>query len=250
MRIFITALIAVLGLAAANSYAADIRPSAKDTPAHLLPSAVEAPRSWTSVWIAALAGYDMSNTDLSLDVFNTHREAHEGSAGLDGLGGEGFTGTLQVGGDYQFGRVVVGGWGEYTFGGVESSAFVSGAGRLDIDQNDSYGVFARAGLTFGDTLIYGAGGYVWTEADAKLSSGDLVARKTFDFDGPAAELGIEHRFSQNVRGRLSARYTWLNEERLADWADFCREYRLDGEPGILGVKAGIVINTTGLFSQN
>jgi outer membrane immunogenic protein len=259
MRIFIAIMAALLGLAAAtSSRAADIRGSTKDTPAHLLPSA-ETPASWTSIWAAALAGYSMSNTDLSLSIFDNHESSDSfgdrvGGGKLSGLGGEGFDATLQLGGDYQISqRVLVGGWAEYAFGGTESSARVDAGGhtvgRLDVDQNDSYGLFARAGLIFGDTMVYGAGGYVWTEADAKLSAGEETLRRTFDFSGPAAELGIEHRFTPSIRGKLSARYTWFDEETVGRWEDFCERYQLDAEPGVLSVKAGVVISTSGIFTR-
>lgn len=257
MRIFITGLIALLGLAAAtSSRAADIRGSTKDTPAHVLPSA-EAPASWTAIWAAALAGYSMSNTDLSLSIFDNHganEGERRGGGKLSGLGGEGFDATLQLGGDYQISqRVLVGGWAEYAFGGTESNAKVDfggqTVGRLDVDQNDSYGLFARAGLIFGDTMVYGAGGYVWTEADAKLSGGDETLKRTFDFSGPAAELGIEHRFTPSIRGKLSARYTWFDEETVGRWEGFCERYQLDAEPGVLSVKAGVVISTSGIFTR-
>lgn len=155
---------------------------------------------------------------------------------------------MQLGGDYQIGRVVLGGWAEYQFGGVESSARVLDFARLDVEQNDSYGVFARAGLTSGDTLFYGAFGWVFTEADATLRLGGSTVRKTFEFDGPAAEGGIEHKFTPTIRGKLSARYTWLDEEKLAAWGeDECLRGELHGEPGVWSVKAGVVISTGSLF---
>lgn len=251
---FLTFVLALLA-GVASAQAADIRGSSKDTPAHVLPSADPA-STWTSIWAAALAGYSMSNTDLSLSIFdNKGEDAGEriGGANLSGLGGEGFDATLQLGGDLQISqRVLVGGWAEYAFGGVETSANAGGA-RLDIDQNDSYGLCGRAGLISGDTLFYGAGCYIWTEADVKASyEGETAFKRTFDFSGPAAELGIEHRFTPSIRGKLSARYTWFDEETVGRWEDYCERYQLDADPGLLSIKAGVVISTDGigtLFSR-
>lgn len=206
-----------------------------------------ASQSWTGIWAAALAGYSMSNTDLNLDIFSDNgEESRTANLGkLDGLGGEGFDATLQVGGDVQIGRVVFGGWGEYSFGGTESSASVfDGLASLKVEQKDSYGACARAGIASGDTLLYGAGCYVWTEVDTTLSFDGDAFKKSFDFSGPAAELGIEHRFSPNIRGKLSGRYTFFDKETVANFGDEEFGGRLTAEPGELSIKAGIVISTT------
>jgi hypothetical protein len=240
MRFVMAILAAIFTIGTAS--AADVYPSAKDTPAYVMPSAT-ASQSWTGIWGAALLGYDMSNTGLSLNALFSEGENeptwHRDVAKVDGIGGEGFTGTLQLGGDYQFGRAVVGGWGEYTFGGTEAGAGIAGLGKLTWEQQDSYGAFVRAGIASGDTLIYGAGGYVWTSFDAKFTGTDFGGKASFDFSGPAAELGVEHRFGQNIRGKLSARYTWLDDERLIEGDNL----RLNAEPGILSIKAGVVIST-------
>ncbi len=255
---------ALLILAVCNrAHAADLRGSVKDTFQAPTTFSVSPRASWTGIWFAALVGYDMSNTNLTLDAFNNHEENENfgdrvGGAHLDGLGGEGFTATVQLGGDYQIGeRIVAGGWAEYTFGGVESSAGVDYYGygtRLDVEQNDSYGFFGRAGVLVGaerDTLLYGAAGWVFTEADAKLSGdGFGTIRKTFEFDGPAAEVGVEHRFAPGIRGKVSARYTWLDEQLLSHWGDDdCERYELNGEPGVWGVKVGVVISTEAMFGS-
>jgi opacity protein-like surface antigen len=210
--------------------------------------AIDAPsQSWTGIWAAALAGYSMSNTDLSLDMFGKGEDGPERAnvAKLSGLGGEGFDATLQLGGDIQIGRLVLGGWGEYSFGGIETTASVfDGAGKLKIEQGDSYGAFGRIGVAMGDTLPYVAGGYVWTSFDSTLSIGDDSAKGSSDFSGPAAEIGVEHRFSPNIRGKLSGRYTFFDKETVASFGDADEGGRLTAEPGVLAVKAGIVISTT------
>lgn len=255
MRIFAFILATLAGVASVS--AADVYGSSKGTPAHVLPTAV-APieaANWSGIWVAALAGYSMSNTDLSVDAFDHQNDGWQKDvAGASGIGGEGFDATVQLGADYQIGRVVFGGWAEYQFGGTESSAFADGLGRAEIEQNDAYGAFARVGLALDKTLVYVAGGYVWTEADVSFTDGDEIAKRTFDFSGPALEFGLEHMFSPNVRGKLAGRYTWLSDERLIE--DHCE--RLNGEPGVLSVKAGLVISAPifsggtglGIFAPN
>lgn len=266
-RILLTA-IGALALIVATSYAnaADTyakQTSVKDTYQAGTAVAVETSANWSGVWIAALAGYSMSNSAITTHSYDNidgglkdspgawWNDTYDATGKLDGFGGEGFDLTAQLGGDIQIGRIVVGGWGEYSFGGVESSASVAGLGRLDVEQNDSYGAFARAGLVSGDTLFYGAVGYVWTEADAKLRVGDDTYRETFDFSGPAVEGGIEHRFSPGIRGKLSARYTWMDEETLVSEYNTTTGdgFDLRAEPGVWSVKAGLVISTEAMFSR-
>jgi hypothetical protein len=183
--------------------------------------------SWSAIWGAALLGYSMSNTEVGFEAT---------IAKLDGFGGEGIDGTVQIGGDIEIRGLLVGGWAEYSFGGTESELRVLG-GKLTVEQNDAYGVFARVGLPLGDTLLYGAAGYVWTEADVSLTGG---YNETFDFSGPAAEVGIERRFGPNFRAKLAARYEWFDEETVARYEDVAR---ITAEPGVLTVKAGVVIST-------
>jgi hypothetical protein len=233
-----------------SSEAADIA-SMKDQDARgrsMTTATIEAPtQSWTGIWAAAMAGYSMSNSDLSLDAFGKGENGPErlNVAKLSGLGGEGFDATLQLGGDIQVGRIVLGGWGEYSFGGTETTASVlGGAGKLKIEQGDSYGAFGRIGMAMGDTLLYGAGGYVWTSFDGTPTVGDGQAKGSSDFSGPAAEIGVEHRFSPNIRGKLSGRYTFFDEETVARFGGGDEGGRLTAEPGALAVKAGVVISTT------
>lgn len=248
MRI-LTFIMSIL-LFAAPVLAADLQKSMKDLDDRdraFLSTTTPASQTWTGIWAAALAGISMTDTEFNFDVFGKGEGGteHANLAHVDGLGGEGFDATLQAGGDVQVGRFVFGGWGEYSFGGTESNASVlGGAARLRVEQKDSYGACARAGLAFGDTLPYAAGCYTWTSFDSKLSIGDAVSKKSFDFSGPAAELGVEHRFTPNVRGKLSARYTWFDKETVASFGDEEFGGRLTAEPGELSIKVGIVISTS------
>jgi len=192
--------------------------------------------TWSAIWGAALIGYSMSNTEIGFDATIRERDDLDNVANLKGFGGEGFDGTVQLGGDLQIRGLVVGGWVEYSFGGTETELSILGS-SLKVEQNDTYGAFARVGLPLGETLFYGAAGYVWTEADVSLTGG---YSETFDFSGPAAEFGIERRFGSNFRAKLAARYQWLDEETVAKFEDVAR---ITAEPGIWTVKAGVVIST-------
>lgn len=246
MKNLICAIVALLAFGTAGN-AADIRGSIKDTPSVYK---IETPATWTSLWAAALAGYNMSNTELNADVFSPEESFN--IAHVDGFGGEGFSGDLQLGGDVQLGRFVLGAFGEYSFGGTENEVSVfEGIGRLNVEQNDSYSILARAGIVSGDhnTLIYVASGYTWTEVEATLRFGDEAERRSFDFEGIPLELGVEHKFGPNVRGRLAGRYTWFDKETVFHDESEGFGARLTAEPGVLSVKAGVVISTSGGLPQ-
>lgn len=225
--------------------AADVFSSTKDTPAHVLPSEVQ---SWTALWAAALAGYNMGNTKLGLDVltFNDDETREWRNLGrVDGFGGEGWDGTLQIGGDIEVRGIVAGAFAEYSFGGTESEVSIfEGLGQLNVEQQDSYCLMGRLGVARGDTLFYGASGWCHTEFEATLHIGDESGKQSFEFDGVPLEVGVEHRFTPNVRGRLAGRYTWYGEETILGGGEEDGA-RLTAEPGLFAIKAGIVITTGG-----
>lgn len=261
----IAAIIAIAGVLvwATSSKAADIG-SMKDTDNRdrplLLAPAKAAPgvASWTGIWAAALASYNMSNSELNFDIFGETEEGREtvNLAHVDGFGGEGWSGDLQLGGDVQIGRFVLGAFGEYSFGGVESQVSVfEGAARLDVEQQDGWAILGRLGISTEDnrTLFYGAAGWACADVEAKIRAGDESASRDFDFCGIPAEIGVEHKFTDNVRGKLAARYTWYDEETVLRFGDDEFGGRLTAEPGVFSVKAGVVISTTGglgIFSGN
>lgn len=241
MKLWIYAIIALAGIGGAQAA------SLKD-PVGRSPVTVSVPGSstWSGLWAAALAGYSMSNTELDFSVFNP--EDSREIANVDGFGGEGWSGDVQLGGDVQIGRFVVGAFGEYSFGGTESQVRVfDGIGRLDVEQKDSYSILARAGVVTSDnnTLLYVASGYTWTEAEATLRFHDESVKRSYDFGGVPLELGVEHKFGPNVRGRLAGRYTWFGKETVFEDEDEGSGARLTAEPGVFAVKAGVVISTSG-----
>jgi opacity protein-like surface antigen len=248
---FLTAILALLA-GVASAQAADVYPSTKDTPAHLMPALpAQTESSWTGIWAAALAAYNMSNTELSLDLFarSEGETQHANLAKVDGFGGEGGSADFQIGGDVQVGRLVIGAFGEYSVGGIESSASVfNNAARLDVEQQSSACLLGRIGIPSGNTLFYGASGYCWYEFEATLRLGDETRRQDLELNGIPLELGAEHKFTPNIRGRLAGRYTFLDEETVARFSDERFGGKLDADPGVFKIQAGVVISTSGIGS--
>lgn len=256
--IYVLGILAFLGLCllatfarAADTYAKQT--SVKDTYADV-PAITKVATTWDGLYLAALAGYSMSNTELGFDLFGSDGEQsfQETIATVDGFGGEGFNFALQLGGDIQVtGRdtgngIVIGGFGEVTFGGAESSARLGGL-RLDAEHGDSYAAFGTLGYAHNNTLFYGAAGFVWTDVEVTVRAGDETLRRTFDQTGPAVEAGVRHRFAPGIQGKLSARYTWMDEVTYAQFGDEEFGGSLKGETGEFEVKAGLVISTEAMF---
>lgn len=250
MRAIFAILALIVGLVPAS--AASLKDiDNRDRPLLAREAVVTSNGSWSGLWAAALAGYSMSNSELNFDIFAETEDGRESAnlAHVDGFGGEGWDFTAQLGGDIQLGRFVVGAFGEYAFGGIESKISIfEGSARLDVEQQDSASILARAGITTSDnnTLIYVATGYTWMNVEATLRAGDESESRDYDFGGIPLELGVEHKFGPNVRGKLAARYTWFDEETVLELGDEEFGGRLTAEPGVFSVKAGVVISTSGL----
>lgn len=248
MRIFLAIVATIFSIGSATAADAWSRASSKDLPAANSPAIypVETARqSWTAVWGAVLAGYSMSNTRISADVFEQTEGGTESfNLGRFESGGEGWDFTGQIGGDIEVRGLVAGAFAEYSFGGIDSEASVFGGfGRLDVEQQDSYCFLGRLGVARGETLFYGASGYCHTEVEAKLTFDGASETSKLEFDGVPLEFGIEHRFSPNMRARLAGRYTWFGEETVAGSVD--DGARVTAEPGLFAIKAGLVITTGG-----
>ena len=206
MRIAMIAASAALASMSTTAYAADIYSkggSLKDGPV-----AYEAAKTWTGFYIGVGVGAGASNTDLSVN-----EDDGEGSLevfGLDGIGGEGAFGTLQVGYDRQLSSgFVVGAFADYDFSGI-STEVRFGGGSVDIDLDHTWSIGARAGfLANPDTLVYALVAYTQGEYDlSEFGGGDLDV-EGFSFGG-----GIETRLADNWTLKGEYRFTQFDEETL------------------------------------
>lgn len=201
--------------------------------------------SWTGIWFGALAGYGISNSELSLDSFENggSKRTHEGS--VDGFGGEGFDGHLQIGFDKQIGdRAVVGLFGEAKFSNSESEVKVGNATALTVDEGNTYLAMARAGyLLNAHNMLYVAGGYFWNvDTEIQISGADTIKQ---DFQGLVGEVGFESRIADNVYARLAGRYYAAETETLKWGNDTCWD-ELDIDAGKLEVMVGVTMKMGGL----
>jgi outer membrane immunogenic protein len=139
--------LAVLTLASVSAHAADM-------PVKAMPMAAPV-ASWTGFYLGAGGGYGMFDSDhsSSLGGFVLPQST---------IGGKGWFGTVQVGGDYQFAeRWVVGAFGDFDFSDIKGTAneLVS-ITNFPLNQRNAYAAGARIGyLVTPQILSYVDGGY-------------------------------------------------------------------------------------------
>ncbi len=208
--------------------------------------------SWTGLWLGAYAGYGMSNSELELfEIDTTPAPGTKESGGrVDGFGGEGFTGQLQIGFDKQIGdRLLVGVFGGAKLSGGESEVGKDGNTVLTVEEGNTYFGMARVGyLLNAHNLLYVAGGYFWnvdTEIKIAGNQGETIKQ---DFQGLVGEVGFESRIAENVYARLAGRYYAADTETLTfgrDGAsDDCWD-ELDIDAGKLEVMVGLSFKLNG-----
>lgn len=214
-----------------TAYAADMYSkggSLKDAPA-----AYDAPRTWTGFYIGVGVGAGASVTDLSVNVDEYRSVETEGGDygsfelfGLDGIGGEGALGTVQVGYDYQLSsRFVIGAFADYDFTSISTEVRVFGGEfEGDIDLDNMWSIGARAGfLTSPDTMVYALVAYTRGEYDlSDLGGGDI------DVNGWSVGAGIETRLADNWTLKGEYRFTQFDNENLFDGDGIS----IDAEPSV------------------
>ncbi|MDP8918862.1 MAG: outer membrane beta-barrel protein [Pseudomonadota bacterium] len=201
MKKILLASVALFGFAGAAS-AADL-PMRAAPPAPIIAAAPIF--TWTGFYVGVNAGYGWSNDDFdSVDL------ADEGDDG-------GFIGGAQVGYNYQIGSFVVGLEGDIQYADFgREGAFVVGGVTYDVDNSDWFGTArARAGVAFGQALIYATGGFAFAD----------------DATGWTVGGGVEYAFTNNLSAKIEGLYVNLDNDD--DFPGF------DGETDFGVVRAGL-----------
>jgi outer membrane immunogenic protein len=211
-------LVATLGMGA-SAQAADLnRGSLKDAPVYMPAS------TWTGFYFGAGGGGAAVNHDLKAGV-----DFGEFAAGVDlnGIGGTGGFGTVQVGYDRQLDQhFVVGVFFDYDFHSLDSKLTLSAGGEsfsIKSSLTDSWTVGGRAGyLVNANTLVYGLAGY--TEAHF-----DMPLHLNGDFTGWTAGAGIETNLGGPLFLKGEYRFTQLDEKTLFSAGSF---FKFSDQPDI------------------
>jgi outer membrane immunogenic protein len=207
----------------ASAYAADIYSKGaglKDAPEYV------PVQTWTGFYIGGGGGYGSVNHDIKASYNRAKRVedeevnyalVEEGPSGLgarlNGIGGEGGFGTVQVGFDKQIGsKFVLGVFFDYDFSDINSKASLSfgrESGSIEATLTDQWYVGGRIGYLFNpSTLGYFLGGY--TEATVEFPLG----LKDRDLSGYFVGGGIETQLGGGWNVKLEYRYSEFDKETL------------------------------------
>jgi len=262
----ILALAAGFFIASGPASASDLFGSAPDDPGY----AQQPARSWSGIWIGALGGYQIGNSELNFDAKEIQGEDKGQDArvplggleesfdlDIDGLGQQGLFGELQLGYDQQVTqRIVVGVFGGFNLNNAEFSIDASSFNAWDDPQSESANILsfnqewggvlgARVGvLKSPDTMFYVAGGWAFGELSQVTSEGAKVfENQETDMNGWFGELGMETRVYNNIYLTVAGRYTdysaiTLDSESGSCGADTC-SYALELDKDDLSAMVGL-----------
>ena len=205
MKKILLASVALFGFAGAAA-AADL-PMRAAPPAPIIAAAPIF--TWTGFYVGVNAGYGWSNDDF--DAIDLADDEDDG----------GFIGGAQVGYNYQIGSFVVGLEGDIQYAdfGRDGAFDVDGDGDEDgvFESSDWFGtVRARAGVAFGQALIYGTGGFAFAD----------------DATGWTAGGGVEYAFTNNLSLKVEGLYVSLD-------ADNNNDFDFDNDVDFGVVRAGL-----------
>ena len=221
MKTRILGLLAATALVTAGISAA----SAADLPSRVAPAPVFAPVpvfTWTGFYVGVNAGYGWQNNDNNSSIFVpagtfVTAPAASGTVTFADDDGEGFVGGGQIGYNYQMGSFVFGveadlQWAD--LGGSGGTAFVPAGFPASFVPAGTAGgidwfgtVRARAGVAFGQALVYATGGFAYGGADDNNDRFGLVN----DDDvrtGWVLGAGMEYAFTNNLTAGIEG--LWVN----------------------------------------
>jgi outer membrane immunogenic protein len=159
---------------------------------------------WSGIYVGLGIGAGAAVSELSADIAGVNLFS------FDGFGSSGTFGTVTVGLDGQFGKMVAGVFVDYDFGSSISSdlSILAGLGGPTIpliDFNNSWSIGARLGfLASSSTLIYGTAGY--TSTDVEILGG-VVPFFPDSLEGYFVGAGIETFLASRWTFKLEYRYT-------------------------------------------
>ncbi|MGF9764029.1 outer membrane beta-barrel protein [Microvirga sp. 0TCS3.31] len=195
MKTRLLGLLAATALTTAGISAA----AAADLPSRAAPAPIIAAApifTWTGFYVGVNAGYGWSDDDFDAVDFADDED--------DG----GFVGGAQVGYNWQFGSFVVGAEADIQyadFGREGVFNFVDEDDRLfegEFNRSDWFGtVRARAGVAFGQALVYATGGFAFAD----------------DANGWTVGGGLEYAFTNNLSAKIEGLYVSLDADNDFDF---------------------------------
>jgi outer membrane immunogenic protein len=162
----------------------------------LPPSVPPALYTWTGLYIGGNAAYD--GADLN--------ETVSGGGGTTSANIPGFLAGAQIGGNYQFGPIVLG--AEADFDGSTVSKSITGPVISGTEQMPWVATFrGRLGVAFDRFLVYGTAGATAIDLRSTINAGAAGSASTdVTHDAWTAGGGVEYAFTDSLSARLEYLY--------------------------------------------
>jgi outer membrane immunogenic protein len=184
---------------------------------------------WTGLYIGASAGAGAIVNELDSPIL--------GGVTFDGVGGEGFLGSLMLGFNWQAGSsFVIGIQGDIGMTDMSTEFDFPLLAGLSVDAKPDW--FASASLRLGflptpDTMIYAIGGYSHAEYEVDIDIGAGGVDFDQSYDGFHVGGGVETMLTDHLTARAEYRYTQYKDE---DW----------GTGGLINVEPSSHTGTLGI----
>ncbi len=211
MRCFALAWLVSLG-AAGGANAADLyRAPPAPPPVSYAPPIVT--NTWTGFYAGINGGYGWGSGGDTI-AFSDGSDQWARALPQGGFGGG------QAGYNYQTGSFVFGVETDFQGAGMSNSVTGTSVNGADITSQQNIDWFGtargRLGLAFGNTLVYGTGGFAYGNVNQRTNySGDVFASNTTQ-TGYAVGGGIEYKFTPAWSLKAEYQYIDLGSEKLTD----------------------------------
>ena len=162
---------------------------------------------WTGFYIGANVGGGAVVNNIELPGL--------GAGNLNGIGGEGWLGSIMAGYNHQMNSIVFGIQGDVGYNDLGTELNIVGTNVIDAQQGLVASVSARLGLLVTpETLAYVIGGYSYSEYETEVSLFGPSISFDETYDGYHIGGGLETMISPHAKVRVEYRYTSYGGE---DW---------------------------------
>lgn len=186
---------------------------------------------FSGVYAGISLGYANASSEITNEIVDNIAPAYIFTR--DDIGADDVVGAVTLGYDRQIGSgIVVGVFGDYTFGELSSNVSLTAGANLDLEVSDMWAVGGRLGVVMrGGMLIFATAGY--TEADLEFEG------QSFDLDGYFVGGGIEHELGRGFYLKAEYRYADYGDTRLFQSSSFCCSETLDSETDVHSIRLGV-----------
>lgn len=213
MKKFLFATAALVAFATVGSAGAADLPA---EPAYKAPAAVAPAFSWTGCYLGVGGGYGTWTDDATYENFPSLTARSQTVTS----GGKGWFGTGQIGCDYQFGRFVVGAFGDGDVGSIKGNMLVPGSGEAgNATESSAWAAGGRVGyVVWPKFLAYVSGGYTEAHFDqvnftrVNLAPGTALFTSANTYNGWFLGTGYEYGFD------FLPGLFWKTEYRFANYS--------------------------------